>query len=258
LHILSARIAVLAPPGMVFVFHPPARGGATLGSNVFTPDGLVGTPKTVREWLGVAAAPTARNPGTGGVIHHRLLQGLTLGNDHPQYPLKAARETISGQWDFTQPVWLSNGTAALPALTFLTDPNTGLYRIGADNLGITTGGALHWDINTTRTFQNVPAQINNPVGAADPQQASVTQYQGLWVLNPDVTYNGGVQITTLTDPLVNPQLNGVGSQIAFWEVENQYGFRIRNTGQIDNEGNLDFYRHANSLNGVLLMRFRRE
>lgn len=38
----------------------------------------------------------------------------------------------------------SDGTAALPALTFLSDQNSGVYSVGADQIGITTGGVLKW------------------------------------------------------------------------------------------------------------------
>jgi hypothetical protein len=187
-------------PARVIFLDPNATEGATLGMDLFTPDGVVGTPATVRAWLGVEAAPDPRAPPSGGgVRQHRLLQGLTLGDDHPQYTQWAQNETIVKSWN-----WIS------------------------------------------------------PDGIVDPQHSNVTSYEQVFFQNPDVTYRGGVQITTLTDPLVDPEANGVGSQIAFWEVENLYGFRIRNTGEIDNEGNLDFYRHANSLLGSLLLRFVRD
>jgi len=35
---------------------------------------------------------------------------------------------------------LGDGTAAIPALSFIADTNTGLYRPASDNLAITTGG----------------------------------------------------------------------------------------------------------------------
>lgn len=37
---------------------------------------------------------------------------------------------------------LSDGTAAAPALAFTLDTNTGLYRVGADSLGVSAGGSL--------------------------------------------------------------------------------------------------------------------
>lgn len=46
-------------------------------------------------------------------------------------------------------VELGDGTAALPAVSFAADLNTGIYRISADRIGISTGGVLALDISTT-------------------------------------------------------------------------------------------------------------
>lgn len=44
---------------------------------------------------------------------------------------------------------LSNGTAGAPAFTWSSDLNTGIFRIGADNLGIAAGGTKIIDVSTT-------------------------------------------------------------------------------------------------------------
>ena len=43
-----------------------------------------------------------------------------------------------------------DGTAAYPGRTYSADPDTGAYRIGANNEGFSAGGTLRWDYNTTR------------------------------------------------------------------------------------------------------------
>lgn len=43
-------------------------------------------------------------------------------------------------------VELGDGTASLPSLTFANDLNTGIYRIGADNIGISLGGTKYVDL----------------------------------------------------------------------------------------------------------------
>ena len=48
-------------------------------------------------------------------------------------------------------VSLSNGTAAAPSLKLLNSNTTGLYREGADNLGITAGGTARVKIGTADT-----------------------------------------------------------------------------------------------------------
>jgi hypothetical protein len=54
-----------------------------------------------------------------------------------------------GRTVMTAPLPLSNGTFALPSLTFGTDADTGIYRIGANNLGVTAGGGKVLDVATT-------------------------------------------------------------------------------------------------------------
>jgi microcystin-dependent protein len=54
-----------------------------------------------------------------------------------------------GQTTMTGPLKASNGSVTNPSLTFGSDQNTGLYRIGADNLGVAANGAKVVDVATT-------------------------------------------------------------------------------------------------------------
>jgi hypothetical protein len=45
-----------------------------------------------------------------------------------------------GQAGMNAPLPLQNGTGALPALTFTSDPDTGIYRVSANKLGLALGG----------------------------------------------------------------------------------------------------------------------
>lgn len=45
---------------------------------------------------------------------------------------------------------LGNGSAAAPSMSFAADTTTGLYRIGASNLGISIAGTKALDLNATR------------------------------------------------------------------------------------------------------------
>lgn len=62
----------------------------------------------------------------------------------------------NGDGGMLAPLPLDNGTAALPSLTFTSDPNTGVYRVGADDLGFSTGGTLRFDISTTALTSTLP------------------------------------------------------------------------------------------------------
>lgn len=74
-------------------------------------------------------------------------------------------------WGYT----VSDGTAALPTFTFATDLNTGIYRIGASQLGFSTGGTLRLTLSptaaaiassvTTTTFLASTVSSNTTTGA---------------------------------------------------------------------------------------------
>ena len=54
------------------------------------------------------------------------------------------------------------GSASVPSHSFSTDTNTGLYSIGADQIGASTGGTLRLTLSTTALTSTLP--IYTPVG----------------------------------------------------------------------------------------------
>jgi hypothetical protein len=57
--------------------------------------------------------------------------------------------TFNGSVTFGASFGFSDGTVGSPGLQFSSDTNTGIRRIGADNMGIVAGGADKVDIDTT-------------------------------------------------------------------------------------------------------------
>ena len=55
----------------------------------------------------------------------------------------------SGRATFAESLLAGNGSATVPAFTFASDTNTGIYSLGADQLGISVGGALRLTVSTT-------------------------------------------------------------------------------------------------------------
>jgi len=66
----------------------------------------------------------------------------------------------------TLPVYVSSGTAALPAFTFSADANTGLYLSGTDTLSISTGGTLRVSYSTTTIESSLPYRGSTGSAAA--------------------------------------------------------------------------------------------
>ena len=55
---------------------------------------------------------------------------------------------VDGQSTMTAQLKVANGSAATPAIAPGSDTDTGLYRIGANNMGAAANGALVWDWGT--------------------------------------------------------------------------------------------------------------
>jgi hypothetical protein len=53
-----------------------------------------------------------------------------------------------------------DGSAGTPSYSFQTDTNTGIYRVGADDIGFSTGGTLRLDISTTFVTSTLPIDIS--------------------------------------------------------------------------------------------------
>lgn len=60
----------------------------------------------------------------------------------------------------------TDGAANSAVYGFLSDTDTGLYRISSDNLGVTAGGVLKLSVNTTSVLSKVPVLSLNGTAAA--------------------------------------------------------------------------------------------
>jgi hypothetical protein len=76
--------------------------------------------------------------------------------------------------------WLGgNGTVSLPYYSFSADPNTGLYRIGADNVGLALGGAKVVDFGTAKTIFASTVEAGADTAAGDNAAMGYTAAEGL-------------------------------------------------------------------------------
>lgn len=70
-------------------------------------------------------------------------------------------------------ILVGNGTAAAPSIAFASDTNTGIYRVGADALGVSAGGVLQ---TTTSTNGLTIANTLNVNATSDFAQATRVDY----------------------------------------------------------------------------------
>jgi hypothetical protein len=228
-----------------------ATKGATIGKNVYNPDG------------------TLYVPGSGGASASiRNGYGILISGTNPKTinVNRSANFDWQGQHNWEKPLWAPDGTAAAPAYTFGSDPNTGLYRVGADNLGISTGGALRWDINSTRSLQHdVPGVIQRNIGDTAMTRVGFQSTS----FHPTSGNHAGAEVKLGTGN--QPAAGDLTVQWGLWETAPAtdgvlstppavagYGFRWLMDAQLAAAGDLIFYTHDNSAAGTEVYRHRRD
>lgn len=92
--------------------------------------------------------------------------GISQGEADLRY-LKLTGGTLSGSLNSTSGLFLNDGSNASPSISFILDSNTGIYRIGNDNLGITCGGVKQVDISTTSAAFTNPLVIPTGTGGSN-------------------------------------------------------------------------------------------
>ena len=114
---------------------------------------------------------------------------------------------------------IEDGTAAAPGLAFTSDLNTGLLRVGADQLAITTGGTSRLAVSTTAVSSTLAVDV--PLGAVATPSLTFTGDLNTGVFSPGADQvaitTGGTQrlnadtaAITSTLPVVHP-LGAVGT-----------------------------------------------
>ena len=112
---------------------------------------------------------TLQQRATGETITQSFFNDLTNalnGTLVPRHATTGAPTANSDLGSTTYPwgiLYLSDGSAAAPSRTYGADSNTGDYRIGANNWGLSTDGVLRFDVSTTYVTSTLP--IKTPAGS---------------------------------------------------------------------------------------------
>ena len=100
---------------------------------------------------GTAAAPSlnfTNEPTTGLFRASANVMGFAVAGTS-RATMTATGMTVTGTITPTGSVHAASGSVGNPSFAFNADQNTGLYNIGADNIGVAAGGAKVLDIATT-------------------------------------------------------------------------------------------------------------
>ena len=150
-------------------------GGASAPAYSFTNDPNTGIYGTGSDVIGFAAAGVTNAlissgmlsigdgiAGTGDRIRLRTSTAIGVSNFHHYFNVSATvldcyawdgTSTAVGTMRFRQAqVQVADGLVGAPALTFTSDPDTGIYRFGADTISISAGGAQKFSVNTNGAY----------------------------------------------------------------------------------------------------------
>lgn len=153
----------------------------------------------------------------------------------------------------------ADGTVAAPSISFLADQDTGIYRIGANNIGVAANGAKVLDVSTTGlSVDGVLSLVKNAAYASTIEGAQTlaatgnsflfknsgtgtlltlaydgtATFAGAIAVSGAATFAVGATTSGLTDILVNPTAKASGNLIDA-QVNSVSKFRVSYTGSIN-------------------------
>jgi hypothetical protein len=138
------------------------------------------------------------------------------------------------------------GSVGTPALSFSTDPNSGMFSVAGDQVGISTNGVLRWDVSTTAITSTLSNQ-GPAASAATPTWSFFNDPNtGMYSAAADqIGFSAGGTLTAVISATVNAftapllQANGIHNGTAPTGAANQYIASGTYTPTLTNTTNLD-------------------
>lgn len=207
------KVAIWGAPLKSVFIDPNATQGATIGIDLFMPDGSVATIASLIAALGSGGTTTTTT------LAHRLLAGLALGDDHPQYLRK---DTLTTDGDMytragglvvrlgigtNHQVLMSNGTA--PVWTTLFANPTALVGLTAVNGTAST--AMRSDGAPALDQGIVPTWTGQHTFNLTPLVGAIKVVLESRQINTDSTLTGGGDLTANRTLGINPTYPGQAS-----------------------------------------------
>ncbi len=171
-------VSIGTPDGQIDVGNHTTGAGASLITGVLTvPDGTAGAPTFSFD----------SDDDTGVYLAaDGILAVSTVGTERFRFTNGHFSHNVTGGPALTA----AAGTVALPAFTFTGDTDTGIYRIGANDLGIVAGGTEGIRINTTHLLTIPGATGEFAIRHADVGSISAPVYSFWNDLNMGMTRLG--------------------------------------------------------------------
>jgi len=138
-----AQVAAVCGPGKTCTVR---NVRATVGQSASGPSFCTGT-------NGAAYSMAWGSGSTANQLALSTYLGTRCAGAASQTPAKYA--VVSGVWDWTTVMRGDNGSAASPSWSFTSDPDTGLYSVAANVLGVSVGGARSFRTGVAGTLYGI-------------------------------------------------------------------------------------------------------
>lgn len=141
-----------------------------------------------------------------------------------------------------------DGTVSEPAFGFTSDTNTGMYRVGADNLGLAVGGSKIVDVNsgglsaTTITVTNLISTAVGFTGATADLTGAITANSGAFTETVTADGFSGTYLTGTLGTAAQTNVTSVGdlTSLAVGGGYSSTGCDLTSVGNINCAGNAAF------------------
>jgi hypothetical protein len=178
---------------------------------------ISGSPVTTSGTLAISYSGTAlpiANGGTGLTAVGSANQLFGTNAAGTAYEAKAASITAAGSMTIpsSQTISLPDGSNSAPSLTYTSDSNTGMYRIGDDDLGYAAGGTLGLEI------KNIGSSLVNVGMGTAAGATSDTPFYALRTSNAPVYFQFGNGSTGTSSASIIQTYTGTGSN--YFGIEN--------------------------------------
>ena len=153
--------------------------GGTAGFTTITGTTVTGTTANFATLSGTTVTGTTARfiTITGGTAGFTTVTGTTVTGTTANFVTVSGTTVTGTTASFTSGIFTSLsgtthtitsgvfalGTAALPSISFVSDPNTGIYSPGADQLAVATNGTQRLTVDTAATTSTLP--VVHPLGA---------------------------------------------------------------------------------------------
>lgn len=123
-------------------------------------------------YLGPKASDPATDNQGGTLIAGAMYWNTTTDDlrvwDGSAWVVESAAGALprNGTLPMTGVLQLVDGSATAPAVSFASDPDTGFYRVGANNFGIATGGQVRLSVDNDKFDSLVPFRASNGSASA--------------------------------------------------------------------------------------------